>query len=101
MRPKKLGIQGEKLALNYLKKLGYRFIDRNYSCRFGEIDLILKDKKTLVFVEVKSGKAKLSSQEKNLKETINKKKVKFAEYRIPEELTKKGDIGHKIKEFVE
>jgi predicted Holliday junction resolvase-like endonuclease len=55
----------------------------------------------VVFVEVKSGKAKLSQQEKNLKETIKKKKVKFEEYRIPEELTKKGDIEKKIKGFIE
>jgi len=40
----------------------------------------------VIFVEVKSGKAKLSPQEKNLKEAINKKKVRFEEYRIPEEL---------------
>ena len=43
----------------------------------------------VVFVEVKSGKSKLSPQEKNLKETIEKKKVRYEEYRIPEELTKK------------
>ncbi len=43
----------------------------------------------VVFVEVKSGKARLSEQEKNLKEAIEKKRVRFEEYRIPEELTKK------------
>src|SRR3972149_6848791 len=55
----------------------------------------------VVFVEVKSGKAKLTEHEKNLKETIDKKRVKWVEYRIPEELTKKGDIDDKIKGFVE
>ena len=54
----------------------------------------------VVFVEVKSGNAKLTEHEKNLKETIDKKRVKWVEYRIPEELTKKGDIGDKIKDFV-
>ncbi len=53
------------------------------------------------FVEVKSGKAKLSAQEKNLKEAIEKKRVEWVEYRIPEELTKKGDVEDKIKEMVE
>ena len=43
----------------------------------------------IVFVEVKSGNAKMSSQEKNIKDTIDKKKVKFEEYRIPQGLTKK------------
>jgi predicted Holliday junction resolvase-like endonuclease len=42
----------------------------------------------VVFVEVKSGNSKLSSQEKNLKETIEKKHVRWEEYRIPEEMTK-------------
>lgn len=41
----------------------------------------------VVFVEVKSGDAKLNSQEKNLKEAIDKKRVKFQEYRIPKDLT--------------
>lgn len=45
----------------------------------------------VVFVEVKSGKAQLSSSEKKLKETIEKKRVRWAEYRIPEELTKKRE----------
>jgi predicted Holliday junction resolvase-like endonuclease len=55
----------------------------------------------VVFVEVKSGKAKLNAQEKNLKETIDNKKVKWVEYRIPEGLTDKKDIGEKIDEFLE
>jgi len=46
----------------------------------------------VIFVEVKSGNAKISSQEKNLKETIDKKRVKFEEYRIPQELTKKDGV---------
>lgn len=54
----------------------------------------------VIFVEVKSGNAKLSPQEKNLKEAIDKKRVRFEEYRIPEELTKKGDVEDKIDEFV-
>ena len=54
----------------------------------------------VVFVEVKSGNAKLTEHEKNLKETIDKKRVKWVEYRIPEELTKKGNIDDKIKDFV-
>jgi predicted Holliday junction resolvase-like endonuclease len=41
----------------------------------------------VVFVEVKSGNSKLSQQEKALKEAIEKKHVKFEEYRVPEEIT--------------
>lgn len=46
----------------------------------------------VIFVEVKSGKAKLNSHEKNLKTTIEKKKVRWVEYRVPEELTKRNDV---------
>ena len=60
-----------------------------------------KEINEVVFVEVKSGKAKLTQHEKNLKETIQKKRVKWEEYRIPEELTDKKDIENKIKEFSE
>ena len=53
----------------------------------------------IIFVEVKSGNSKLNTHEKNLKDAINKKKVKWVEYRIPEELTNKKDIEDKIKDF--
>ena len=46
----------------------------------------------VVFVEAKSGKSKLSQQEKSLKETIEKKRVRWEEYRVPEDLTKKDDL---------
>lgn len=45
----------------------------------------------VVFVEVKSGKANLSTHEKNLREAIKGKKVTWYEYRIPQDLTKKKE----------
>ncbi len=45
----------------------------------------------IVFVETKSGKSRLSSQEKGLKEAVLGKKVKWVEYRVPEGLTKKRE----------
>jgi len=68
-------------------------------CRFvgKPIDLLVfkgmddKNINEVVFVEVKSGKSKLSAVEKKLKEAIEKKKVRWEEYRIPEKLTKKKD----------
>ena len=42
----------------------------------------------VIFVEVKSGKSKLSNVEKSLKETIENKKVRWEEYRIPEDVVK-------------
>jgi predicted Holliday junction resolvase-like endonuclease len=45
----------------------------------------------VVFVEVKSGNSKLSPKEKALKETIDKKRVRWEEYRVPEDITKKRE----------
>ena len=47
------GAWGEALAASYLQKKKYSLLAAGFRCRFGEIDLILKDKKHIVFVEVK------------------------------------------------
>jgi len=51
-----LGQEGEELALQYLNKHGLVLIQRNFRRPFGEIDLIMQDRATLVFVEVRSRK---------------------------------------------
>ena len=48
-----LGKWGEGIAAEYLRKKRYQIIAANYHTRFGEIDLIAANKKTVVFVEVK------------------------------------------------
>lgn len=47
------GSQAEKLAAVYLQEQGLKLVTSNYRCRFGEIDLIMRDDKTLIFVEVR------------------------------------------------
>jgi putative endonuclease len=54
MQKKELGRKGEELALRFLRKQGYRIIERNYVCKMGEMDIIAKEKDTLVFIEVKT-----------------------------------------------
>jgi putative endonuclease len=54
VRRQNLGREGENLALSFLTNRGFRLIDRNFSTRFGEIDLIVQEGRTLVFVEVKT-----------------------------------------------
>jgi putative endonuclease len=49
-----VGKAGEEAAVQYLCQQGYRILERNYRCRFGEIDLIARDGKTLAFIEVKT-----------------------------------------------
>jgi len=53
-KSQKFGERGENLAVWYLKQNGYKIIEQNYRSRMGEIDIIAKDGKTIVFVEVKS-----------------------------------------------
>ncbi len=49
-----LGDRGENVAGRYLRNQGYKIIVRNFRCELGEIDIIARDGKTLVFVEVKT-----------------------------------------------
>ena len=51
---KLLGKEGEDRAAQFLKKQGYRILERNYSTRSGEIDLIALHDGVVVFVEVKT-----------------------------------------------
>jgi putative endonuclease len=49
-----IGTQGEKIAGRYLLSKKYKILHCNYRCRYGEIDIIARKKKVLVFVEVKT-----------------------------------------------
>jgi putative endonuclease len=51
----RLGARGEKLAARYLRRCGFKILYRNFrGRRGGEIDLVCRDRDTLVFVEVKT-----------------------------------------------
>jgi len=49
-----LGRLGERLAREEIRKLGYNEVARNYRCPLGEVDLIARDRDTLVFIEIKT-----------------------------------------------
>ncbi len=51
-----IGIKGEEEAARFLSRCGYAILDKNVRTRVGEIDLVAKEGKTLVFVEVKTRK---------------------------------------------
>ena len=56
MNTKLLGRWGEAAAADYLRKKGYSVTASGYRTRLGEIDLICEDRKSIVFVEVKTRK---------------------------------------------
>lgn len=49
----KPGAQAERLAAQYLQRKGLALVETNFRCRFGEIDLILREGETLIFAEVR------------------------------------------------
>lgn len=49
-----LGLQGELLAEKHLKRLKMKTLARRFLCPVGELDLVMRDGKTIVFVEVKT-----------------------------------------------
>ena len=48
------GQSGESLAVEFLKKNGYKIIEQNYRCKLGEIDIIAREGLVIAFIEVKA-----------------------------------------------
>jgi putative endonuclease len=53
-RRREIGNRGEDAAAKYIKKRGYKIVERNFTCPLGEMDIIALDRKTLCFIEVKT-----------------------------------------------
>ncbi len=53
MYTRKTGVEGEEIGRKYLEERGYVLIEKNYRCKWGEIDLVMKKDEELVFCEVK------------------------------------------------
>ena len=56
-KSQQFGQKSESLAVDCLKKNGYKIIQQNYRTKLGEIDIIAKQGKSLVFIEVKARKS--------------------------------------------
>jgi putative endonuclease len=90
---KSLGRKGEEKALQYLEKKGYEILELNYRWGRGEIDIICKEKKLIIFVEVKTRKSRLFGDPV---EAVDKRKqrqiIKIAErYLVQKKLYNKSD----------
>lgn len=70
------GKYGEELACEFLRKQGYKIIERNFRIRGGEIDVVALDGQTLVYVEVKT---RTSYRFGRPEESITLRKLKFLE----------------------
>ncbi|MDP8323419.1 MAG: YraN family protein [Candidatus Stygibacter australis] len=76
------GDKGEKTALRFLKKLGYKIIERNFLCKTGEIDLIAYDlqNRELVFIEVRYRKTGIDDAIASINYTKQLKIIRAARY---------------------
>lgn len=83
----KTGQIGENIAAKYLTDHGLEILSRNYRTRFGEIDIIAKEKDTYIFVEVKT---KIGDQFGTPEEMINPGKVAKVLNMASVYLTKEG-----------
>ena len=70
---KSRGDFGEEMACKYIKKNGYKLLEKNFRTKFGEVDLIGIDDDTICFIEVK---ARSSSDYGNPEEFVTKRKQK-------------------------
>jgi len=96
-----LGGKGENLALQFLRRKGYKIIIRNFSCRLGEIDIIARQGETTVFIEVKTR----SSCEFGLpQEAIKREKIKHllrcAQFYIKKYADPEGDFRFDVVSVV-
>ena len=111
---KVLGKFGEDAVEKFLNRNGYKILDRNYRCRFGEIDLIAFEDGCLVFVEVKTRVSERYGNPVNavngmklqhLKKTalcyINYKKMADcpARFDIAEVFAESGEKGFSVKKI--
>ncbi len=67
-----MGRAGERRAAAFLKDKGYKILERNFSCGFGEIDIIAKKGGLIVFLEVKT---RTASDYGRGAESVNKEKI--------------------------
>lgn len=75
MDRKSLGNWGEERAARYLQRHGYRILERNFSCRFGEIDIIAGRNGYVTFVEVKLRKDAVFAQAREFVDRAKQRRI--------------------------
>ena len=106
MNKRRTGTAYEAIAADYLKSQGYEILTLNYRCRSGEIDLIARDGRYLVFIEVKyrtNGEkgAAVAAVDRRKQRTISRVAVFYMiQNRLPEDTPCRFDVvaidGEKI-----
>lgn len=81
---------GEEIAKDYLEKKGYKIIERNYKTKYGEIDLVARDGKELVIIEVR---AKMGENFGTPEESLDKRKLRKLQFNAQGYASKTGWRG--------
>ncbi len=77
--------RGEDIAVKYLKRHHMKILDRNYSCKYGEVDIIIKDKDIIAFVEVKQRKNDMFGRPMDFVTKAKQQRIKRAADRYVQE----------------
>ncbi len=88
------GKKGEDIAAACLRKEGYRIIERNYRCLYGEVDIIAMDAGDVVFIEVKSRKSDNFGSPEEAVNIIKQRKISKVALNY---LQKKGLTDHNAR----
>lgn len=82
----RVGQQAEDLALNFLTQQGLSLVARNFRCRAGEIDLIMRDHQCLTFIEVRYRKSsRFGGSAESVTHQKQQKIIRCAEYYLHQE----------------
>ena len=95
---RQIGTDYETVATKYLEQKGYSILERNYRCPYGEIDIIARDKETVVFCEIKYRKKgsygnPLAAVDSRKQRRISKVALYYtAGYKAPENVFYRFDV---------
>lgn len=85
-----IGTLGEDIAVNFLELKGFNIIDRNYSKKWGEIDIVAKKDITTHFVEVKAV-VDMNDSDQRPEENVHEQKLKRLERTIQSYISEKKE----------
>ena len=95
LKKQDIGKKCEDLACEYLRNNGYEILERNFSCKLGEIDIIAKNQEYIVFIEVKTRSSICYGKPSEAVDDIKKKHI----YRVAKFYIQKHNLENEFFRF--